>query len=97
MGQQSRRLGVHAGVARLQRRRRHPDGGLRLDGTGNLNSKGCSSCSGIQFGGQLFSGVEPYFYDFNGGTTNGAQKAGPIPLGNECGIFGVPPPAAPKV
>jgi hypothetical protein len=59
-------------------------------GLGNLNSKGCASCSGIQFGGQLFSGVEPYFYDFSGGTTNGAQKAGPIPLGNECGVLGGP-------
>ena len=65
-------------------------------GLGNLNSKSCSSCSGIQFGGQLFSGVEPYFYDFANGTTNGAQKAGPIPLGNECGIFGGPTASCPE-
>ncbi len=56
-------------------------------GLGNLNSPGCASCNGIQFGGQLFSGVEPYFYDFFNGTTNGAQKVGPIPLGNECGVL----------
>jgi hypothetical protein len=66
-------------------------------GLGNLNSPGCASCSGIQFGGQLFSGVEPYFYDFAGGTTNGAQKAGPIPLGSECGAaLGAPTASCPE-
>jgi hypothetical protein len=50
-------------------------------GLGHLGSQGCSSCGGIRFGGQLFSGVEPYNDPFN---TVGAQKAGPIPLGDEC-------------
>jgi hypothetical protein len=59
-----------------------------FDWTGlkNLNSAGCSACSGIRFGGQLFSGVKNY-YD-PGNTPSGIlapQKAGPIPLGNECG------------
>jgi hypothetical protein len=65
-------------------------GGNKLavfDWTGlkNLNSTGCSACSGIRFGGQLFSGVQPYYNP--GNTPSGilaAQKAGPIPLGNEC-------------
>jgi hypothetical protein len=59
-----------------------------FDWTGlkNLNSAGCSSCSAIRFGGQLFSGVLRY-YD-NPGLPSGIlapQKAGPIPLGDECG------------
>jgi hypothetical protein len=58
-----------------------------FDWTGlkNLNSGGCSACSGIRFGGQLFSGVQHYYNP--GNTPSGilaAQKAGPIPLGNEC-------------
>jgi hypothetical protein len=65
-------------------------GGNKLavfDWTGlkGLNSAGCSACSGIRFGGQLFSGVQPYYNP--GNTPSGipaAQKAGPIPLGNEC-------------
>jgi hypothetical protein len=50
-----------------------------------LNSSGCSGCSAIRFGGQLFSGLEPY-YD-NGSLPSGIvipQKVGPIPLGDEC-------------
>jgi hypothetical protein len=78
-------------------------GGNRLaafDWTGleNLNSSGCSACDDIHFGGQLFSGVQRY-YD-NPGLPSGLlapQKAGPIPLGNECGKAGLsvgkPPPA----
>ncbi len=62
-------------------------------GLGNLNSRNCSSCAGIHFGGQLFSGVQFYF----GEGVQGAQKAGPIPLGDECGAAGLsvgtPPPA----
>ena len=59
-----------------------------FDWTGlkNLNSAGCSACSGIRFGGQLFSRVQRY-YD-PGNTPSGIlapQKAGPIPLGDECG------------
>jgi hypothetical protein len=58
-----------------------------FDWTGlkNLNSGGCSACSGIRFGGQLFSGVQDYYNP--GNTPSGIlapQKAGPIPLGNEC-------------
>jgi hypothetical protein len=63
-------------------------------GLGNLNSPGCSSCGGLHFGGQLFSGVNFYY----GEGFNAAQKAGPIPLGDECGAAGLssgsPPPAS---
>jgi hypothetical protein len=54
-------------------------------GLGNLNSWNCNSCAGIRFGGQLFSGVEYYY----GEGQQGAQKAGPIPLGEECGAAGL--------
>ena len=54
-------------------------------GLGNLNSKNCSTCSGIQFGGQLFSGVESYF---DTGII-APQKSGWIPLGHECGAAGL--------
>jgi hypothetical protein len=54
-----------------------------FDWTGleNLNSPNCSKCAGIQFGGQLFSGVSFYY----GEGFLAAQKSGPIPLGHECG------------
>ena len=39
----------------------------------------------IKFGGQLFSGTE-YYYDPD---PLAAQKAGPIPLGDECGAAGL--------
>ena len=67
-----------------------------FDWTGlqNLNSPNCSACSGIQFGGQLFAGVN--FYYTQGSPA--AQKSGPIPLGAECGAAGLsvgsPPPAS---
>jgi hypothetical protein len=67
-----------------------------FDWTGleNLNSPNCSKCAGIQFGGQLFSGVLFYY----GEGFLAAQKAGPIPLGDECGAAGLsvgtPPPAS---
>ena len=50
-----------------------------FDWTGliNLNSFKCATCSGIGFGGQLFSGVDTYY---NLGFI-AAQKSGPIPLG----------------
>jgi hypothetical protein len=50
------------------------------------NSTGCAgaSCSGIQFGGDILSGTLPYY----GEGFLGAQKAGPIPLGDECGKAG---------
>jgi hypothetical protein len=67
-----------------------------FDWTGlrNLNSSGCSACSGIRFGGQLFSGVQHYYDPSFLGATSPAtflapQKAGPIPLGNECGKAGL--------
>jgi hypothetical protein len=58
-----------------------------FDWTGlqNLNSPNCSTCSGIQFGGQLFSDVEFYF---NEGFL-APQKAGAIPLGHVCGAAGL--------
>jgi hypothetical protein len=60
-------------------------------GLANLNSLGCITCFGVRFGGQLFSGVEPYY----GEGQLGVQKAGPIPLGDECGAAGLEgsPPA----
>jgi hypothetical protein len=70
-------------------------GGSQLavfDWTGlkNLNSTGCSSCSGVRFGGQLFSGVLSYFDNPNlPGGNPAPQKAGPIPLGDECGAAGL--------
>jgi hypothetical protein len=63
-------------------------------GLSNLNSPSCSTCSGIHFGGQLFSGVLFYY----GEGFRGAQKSGAIPLGDECGAAGLsvgsPPPAS---
>ena len=58
-----------------------------FDWTGleNLNSPSCSTCSAIQFGGQLFSGVNFYY----GEGFLAAQKSGPIPLGDECGAAGL--------
>ena len=50
-----------------------------------LNSAGCSACSAIRFGGQLFSGVQPYYNP--GNTPSGIlapQASGPIPLGDQC-------------
>jgi len=67
-----------------------------FDWTGlkNLNSAGCSACSGIRFGGQLFSGVQHYYDPSFLGATSPAtflapQKAGPIPLGDLCGKAGL--------
>ena len=57
-------------------------------GLSALNSDNCTSCGAIRFGGQLFSGVDHYFdpeFLTNGFPASlGAQKAGPIPLGNRC-------------
>jgi len=69
-------------------------------GLSGLNSAKCSGCSSIKFGGQLFSGVNFYNDPTNavGVGVLGAQKAGPIPLGDECGAAGLsvgtPPPAS---
>lgn len=54
-------------------------------GLSDLNSKGCSTCAGIQFGGQLFSGVNSYY---NPGVI-APQKSGWTPLGHECGAAGL--------
>jgi hypothetical protein len=75
-----------------------------FDWTGlkNLYSPGCITCGGIRFGGQLFTGVLHYVQQetpnqYPSGVL-GAQKAGPIPLGDECGAAGLsvgsPPPAS---
>jgi hypothetical protein len=58
-----------------------------FDWTGlvGLDSPGCYACGVIRFGGQLFSGVEPYYDPAAVGT----QEAGPIPLGDECGAAGL--------
>ncbi|HEY1319122.1 MAG TPA: hypothetical protein VGF32_02695 [Streptosporangiaceae bacterium] len=77
----------------------HEQGDNRLavfDWTGlhGLDSHSCATCGRIQFGGQLFSDVLSY----NNGSGRAAQKAGPIPLGDECGAAGLstgtPPPAS---
>jgi hypothetical protein len=70
-------------------------------GLAQLSSPNCASCNGIHFGGQLFSGVESY-NDPSSATLPsgylGVQKAGPIPLGDECGPAGLstgsPPPTS---
>ncbi len=68
-----------------------------FDWTGlkNLNSIGCVTCGGIRFGGQLFSNVNFYY----GEGFLAPQKAGPIPLGDECGAAGlsvaIPPATTP--
>lgn len=63
-------------------------------GLKNLNSPNCSTCSDIQFGGQLFAGVDFYY----GEGFLAPQKKGPIPLGDICGAAGLstgtPPPAS---
>ena len=59
-------------------------------GLSNLNSSGCGSCSGVNFGGQVFTG-QPYYGPENllGVGNLSPQKAGPIPLGDECGAAGL--------
>ena len=61
-------------------------------GLENLNNQHCHDCDDIKFGAQLFSGVNYYY----GEGFLGAQKKGPIPLGDNCGAAGlsvVVPPA----
>jgi hypothetical protein len=63
-------------------------------GLSALNSKGCATCSSaIRFSGQRFSGVDRYYdpeVTQNGFQASlGAQKTGPIPLGDECGAAGL--------
>jgi hypothetical protein len=74
-------------------------------GLSHLSSNGCSSCGSIHFGGQLFSGVNQYndpenFTTLQSGVL-GSQKAGPIPLGDECRAAGLtagkhPPKSCPE-
>ena len=54
-------------------------------GLDNLDSGNCASCSGIRFGGQLFSNVLFYY----GEGFLAAQKVGPVPLADECGKAGL--------
>jgi hypothetical protein len=54
-------------------------------GLSALNSFGCAACGLVHFGGQLFSGVDPYY----GEGVGAPQKTGPIPLGDECGAAGL--------
>ena len=56
-------------------------------GLSGLDSNNCSKCAAIRFGGQLFSNVQLYNDPENalGVGLLGAQKAGPIPLGDQCG------------
>ena len=51
----------------------------------DLNSYNCAKCGGITFGGTVYSGVESYY---NPGFV-APQKAGPIPLGDNCVAFGL--------
>lgn len=56
-------------------------------GLSNLNSPNCNTCSGIQFGGQVFSNVLFYINNgVNSTSISGAapQKSGPVPLADEC-------------
>jgi hypothetical protein len=57
-----------------------------------LNSAGCSSCSSITFGGKLLTTPVVYrdegvdcLVQYGGVCGLGKQKAGPIPLGDNCG------------
>ena len=70
-------------------------------GLSNLLSPGCSACSGINFGSQLLTGLEAYMDEGGACSASGGndcglgqQKAGPVPLGANCGEFsitGIPP------
>jgi hypothetical protein len=59
-------------------------------GLSNLKSSGCGSCSGVNFGGQVFTGQQPYYGPENifGVGNLSPQKAGPIPLGEQCTATG---------
>jgi hypothetical protein len=64
-------------------------------GLSSLNSHGCSACGGVSFGGQLLTGQVTYRDEgaacpaSQGGFCGlGAQKAGPTPLGDNCGLIG---------
>ena len=68
-------------------------------GLSYLSSSGCSACNGIKFGEQVLTNLQPYLDEgasclaSGGGTCGlGQQKTGPIPLGDNCGLFGAQPP-----
>ncbi len=74
-------------------------------GLSNLNSSGCSSCSAITFGHQLFTGVKPYMNEgadcpaSEGGVCGlAAQRAGTLDLGSYCKklVTGVKTPTCPE-
>jgi hypothetical protein len=56
-----------------------------------LDSARCDSCGAIKFGGDLFTNTDPYYNPENavGDGYIVPQKAGPIPLGDECGPAGL--------
>ena len=60
-------------------------------GLSALNSSNCTACGQIAFGGTLFSGVEFYY----GEAFLGAQKQGPIPLGDVCAAVQLPTDPSP--
>jgi hypothetical protein len=60
-------------------------------GLSNLNSYKCGTCSGIKFGEQILKGVETYMDEgadcpasLGGVCGIAPQKAGPVPLGDNC-------------
>ena len=61
-------------------------------GLSGLDSNNCSKCASIRFGGQLFNNVQLYNDPTNqfGVGVLGAQKAGPIPLGEQCSAITPP-------
>ena len=69
-------------------------------GLSNLKSSGCGSCGGVNFGGQVFTGQQPYYGPENlfGVGNLAPQKAGPIPLGYECAtpLVGAPSQPCPE-
>lgn len=65
-------------------------------GLSNLNSLGCSACSLISFGGQLFTGLESYIDSGQGCLASGgnpcglaAQRLGVLDDGTNCGALGL--------
>ncbi|HZW56791.1 MAG TPA: hypothetical protein VFF30_10930 [Nitrososphaerales archaeon] len=66
-------------------------------GLSNLNSAKCKTCSGIAFGGTLYTTPQITYRDeglaclvqYGGFCGLGAQKGGPIPLGDNCGLLGL--------
>jgi len=63
-------------------------------GLSDLTSSGCSTCSGITFGHQLFTNLEAYRDEgaacpaSGGGFCGlGEQEAGTVPLGDHCALF----------